>query len=265
MPDLFMQYKNDVSLAIRNLKMRGDASEETRDAKHKELVVQNLPLVIRLVREFHPKTDDLRSELIEEGNIGLVRAAQKFDPNRNVKFSDYAGHWIKGRIRKFLRRLRRPRGPVALRRKLVALETALREKTGSEPNNETLTAAFNKKYGTNCSARVIGRLRNSDPSLPAGAIPCTEEKGRTVCYPTLSAYTRRATAPPDDLIIRNAFLRAALSLLGKREETIIILHYMDGCTLREIGLMLSLHPNTVWQIETKALRRIRERLCRHES
>lgn len=265
MPDLFVLYKNDMSLAIRNLAMRKDTGKEMRGAEYETLVVQNLPLVIRLVREFHPKTDDIRSELIEEGNIGLVRAAQKFDPNRNVKFSDYAGHWIKGRIRKFLRRLRRPRGPIALRRKLVALEAALREKTGTEPNDASLTAAFNKKYGTNCSVRVIGRLRRNEVSLPPALTPCAEEKDRAVYYPTLGAYTRNSTAPPEDLVIRNAFLRAAFALLGKREETILILHYMDGCTLQEIGLLLSLHPNTVWQIETKALRRIRERLCRHES
>ncbi len=67
-----------------------------------QLITGNLRLVVRVVMDFQKYWMDNFSDLIQEGNLGLARAVKKFDPNRGVKFSSYAGYWIRAYILKFI-------------------------------------------------------------------------------------------------------------------------------------------------------------------
>jgi RNA polymerase primary sigma factor len=88
--DTFLQYQRDVR-ALRQHAQKADPAQQ------QALIETNLPLVIALARRYEARGVDLM-DLIQEGNLGLLRAAQKFDPSLWVKFSTYAVFWIKEAI-----------------------------------------------------------------------------------------------------------------------------------------------------------------------
>ena len=91
----YPQLSPQEELTLANLARQGDA--EARE----QLIHAHLPLVVRVAKVYMPPCDEIM-DLIQEGNIGLIKAVDKFDPTRDTKFSTYAFYWINKHIQRFL-------------------------------------------------------------------------------------------------------------------------------------------------------------------
>lgn len=199
-------------------------------------------------------------ELLAAGNLGLVEAALRFDPERGVRFVTYADWWIRKTI---LKAIQEQSGPVRLPRYrrerlrlLHALRAELRAAYGREPSDDEVAAAGGM------SRREIRRLDDLTRSTVSLEEP-SGEGGRSVSD-TLA--TRDVESDPESFIDEDYHLhvRRLLGDLEPRERLVLMLRFgflgSDPMTLRELGRHLGLSRERVRQIELRALRRLRELL-----
>jgi len=238
--------------ALARRVQQGDA--EARD----HLVRANLRLVVRLARGYAGQGLDL-ADLIAEGNLGLLRAAQGFDPARTTRFSTYAGYWIKQSIRRGLinqgRGVRLPVYASVLLHQWHRAAATLHDELGRPPAPE----------------EVAGRLRLSrrqlkivKQALTIGRAAPQGEAGAEGPSFAESLVDERAAAPEAEFMHADD-LRQALALLGQmddRARSVLRLRFgLDGGgpqTLREIGARLGLTHERVRQIAHAALARLRD-------
>ena len=224
-----------------------------RDARDR-LVECNLGLVFRIARDFAGRGLD-PEDLAAEGNLGLIRAAQDFDPSFGVRFSTYAAHWIRQAIRAAIMNTAHPiRLPAHVYR------------TASKWRREAASLAVER--GADPSAdEVAGRVGLSGPRrrmveqallvLAAGRQDASGEEGG-----------RAATAAEEDpcagLVAEDerAWLRGALGGLDERSRAILEMrHGLDGGerkTLREVGQCVRATREWVRRLELRALRELAE-------
>ena len=229
-------------------------SMQSQTALHK-LVNSNLRLVIKIAGLFNvPGVPIL--DMIQEGNIGLIHAAKKFDYRKNVRFCTYASWWIRQFISRFL----------ATRRRLVRLP--LRKE-------ETLRK-IQRTYHELCQT-LMNQPKNSDIAKELG-IPVQEVDqyinmaSDSVSFEnntndeTVNAVDIHEdyTYCPEKNLMKKASREGTMRLLNKlmdKEKRIINYRYqLNGCerhTLREIGCKLNMSPESVRQIEQRALKKIR--------
>src|SRR5262245_23023188 len=214
----------------------------------------------RLVRETlrhlrpRPPTRLDRDDLASAGVFGLLRAIERFDPNRGVRFETFAGRWVRGAILEEVRRA--DPWPRKWRERSARLEEAcarLRERHGREPTDGEIARA----------------LRVSLESYRAGYAPL---RGRELLFSPVSLASEEAAPssgaatvpaseePPYERLARQELLDLALSLLDPRERAILHLRYFEGCSMGEIGARVGLHGSRVCRIHARALARMRARL-----
>jgi len=156
--------EEEIRLAARI--KRGD------DSANKKLTVSNLRLVVKIMHDFKGKGLPML-DLISEGNIGLMRAVEKFDPSKGAKFSSYAAWWIKQSMRRALNDTSRIiRIPVASHgkiRKIKTIKENLENLIGREPTNEEIANE------TDLSKKVVSRLRNSTFTMISLQTPISRE------------------------------------------------------------------------------------------
>ncbi len=218
----------------------------------------NLRLVIAVAKEFRGMGMPFL-DLIQEGNLGLIRAVEKFDPTRGFKFSTYAVWWIRQSfIRAVQRHSRTVRLPSHVYDRLIAYRRAdaeLSRRLGREPSNDELGAALE------LDEESIEQLQQqSRPALsteePVGAED-SRSLGDTLEDPD-------PCDPADDIDARSAQSRIGdlLRPLDARERLVIEhrfgLRGDDGETLRRIGERLGLSRERVRQIESEALGKLRQ-------
>jgi len=223
-------------------------------ALHK-LVNSNLRLVVKIAGMFNVPGMPIL-DMIQEGNIGLMHAAEKYDFNKNVRFCTYASWWIRQFISRYISNKRRlvrlpQRKEETLRRIQNAYHT-LCQTLMHQPNNSEIAKELGmplKVVDTfiNISADSISFDQNSNNET-AGAVDIHEDY----------------TYSPELNFMKQAEREDALNVLNKlkdREKRIISYRYqLNGCehhTLREIGDKFDISPETVRQIEKRALRKIR--------
>jgi RNA polymerase primary sigma factor len=230
---------------------RGDLEAKGR------LVNSNLRLVISNARKYQGHELPLL-DLIQEGILGLIRAAEKFDWRKGYKFSTYATFWIRQAIQRALdNRARTIRIPVHLgqrERKIGRAHRELAAELGREPTDEELAKAAELTLEELEEARAASRVVTSldrpvgeAEDTPFGALLASDEHG------------------PDeevDIVLREDALRRALEQLPEREREVVKLRYGingdDPTPLSETGRRLGISQDTVRRLERKALAELAE-------
>ena len=231
------------------------------------LVEANLRFVVSVAKQYQNRGLDL-SDLISEGNIGLVKAAMKFDHTRGFKFISYAVWWIRQQILQALsgncRTVRLPQNKVGILNKIAKERNKFIQDNEREPSDEELAEILEMDISK--LEEAVGndsRVRSLDRPLTAEA------------EDSLLDVTPDTSVPPVESKLDNeslsSDLASAMEILDDRERQILRLNFGLGCSamsLEEIGSTMNLTRERVRQLRTKALRRlstpaIRRRLAQH--
>ncbi len=201
-----------------------------------------------------PHSIDL-SDLVQDGVIGLIDAAHRFDDSRGIKFETFAERRIRGAMIDALRKDAWPRGVRRVRRELEAAREKLRASLGHEPSLADLAEAIGsdeKRLGKTIvrintieSTSPFSSAENVDEAqLPAVLVPAEPER------PDMQ-YER------DEVKAR---VRNAIATLPVREQRVIALYYYNEVTMKDIGAELGVNESRVSQLHARAIRRLREAL-----
>jgi len=231
---------------------RGDV--EARD----RMVRANLRLVVNIARGYTGKGLGLQ-DLIEEGNLGLLRAVEGFDPAVGTRFSTYASYWIKQSIKRALintaKTIRIPAYMVELLSKWRRASTRLAEELGRTPTPEEI-------------ARVLGLPRRKLPIIKKAIkiYNLSPQSDQTDAGWSLGEMVmdEHARSPEEELVDHDNLkhVMRQLEVMDQREATVLRMRFgIDGHdpqTLKEIGEKLGLTRERVRQIETEALAKLAE-------
>lgn len=213
-----------------------------------KLIQSNLRFVISVAKEYQNQGLPL-ADLIAEGNVGLIKAAQKFDPTRGFRFISYAVWWIKQSIIQSLNdHSRTVRLPVNVTNNISKLKkemSSFEQKNGRKPNDgEMELGMLNQPFCTSLNETI-----NEDG----------DEMVDIIADNSFDKPDESFQKPSELLKIE---LDKALSVLSEREKTIIELYFgLNGTplTLEEIGEDYSLTKERIRQIKEKALRKLRNK------
>ncbi len=255
----YKQVESEVGIKIDELKAKWDRITKARtlvsEAKN-ELITRNLRLVINIAKHYIGRGLALL-DLIQEGNIGLMRAIDKFDYRRGFKFSTYATWWIRQGITRALtdqtKTIRVPVHMMEFYNKVTKASRELTHQLGREPSKEEIAKKL--EVSTEKIVEVLRALQ--DPialQTPLGDEGSTIEEFISD-KDSPSPYSNRESNDVTEHILH------VLNTIAPREAEIIRMRFGIGldkdCTLEEIGNHFSITRERVRQIEAKALRKLR--------
>jgi RNA polymerase primary sigma factor len=230
---------------------------EGDSAALEKLTVANLRFVVSVAKQYQNNGLSL-PDLINEGNLGLIKAARRFDETRGFKFISYAVWWIRQSIMQAVaeqsRIIRLPLNKVSALNKIRRALTALEQQLERDATPEEIAA----QLGMN-TAEVEVTLRSSTRHVSSdAAFSHTEDMA------LIDVLHDPANPLPDHGLLNGSLvleIKRALSTLTNRESEIVILYYGIGIkrpfSLEEIGVQYDLTRERVRQIKEKAIRRLR--------
>ncbi len=259
--ETYLREINETSLlsALDEQELAGRIAQGDAEARDR-MVRANLRLVVNIARGYSGKGLGLQ-DLIEEGNLGLLRAVEGFDPHMGTRFSTYASYWIKQSIKRALinssKTIRIPAYMVELLSKWRRANTRLSEELGRTPTHEEIARVLGLPKKKLPIIKKAIRIYNSTPQTDQAEVGWS--LGEMVM-------DERMKSPEDELLDHDV-LSSVLQMiehLDEREATVLRMRFglgdMDPHTLKEIGEKLDLTRERVRQIETEALQRLADGL-----
>ena len=255
--ETYLRDINEVSLLTaeeeRQLARRiGVGDSEARD----RMIRANLRLVVNIARGYTRKGLALQ-DLIEEGNLGLLRAVEGFDPEMMTRFSTYASYWIKQSIKRALintaKPIRIPAYMVEIVSRWKSTAARLRDELDRHPLPEEIAKEME------IPDRKLGIIKKAVRAFMSTPHSEEDDSGWSLG----EMLTDERTLPPDEEMLNADDIRAITDLLGKidaREAKVLRMRFgledNEPKTLKEIGQKLGLTRERVRQIENEALRKM---------
>lgn len=226
-------------------------------AHDRDRIANGLPFVESLARRVAssmPHSIEL-SDLVQDGMLGLIDAACRFDEARGIKFETFAERRVRGAMIDALRRDAWPRGVRRQRRELEAAREELRRELGAEPSLADLAARVGSDEAR--LGKTIVRINTIEQTSPLSA-------GEHVDGSTLPAalVPSEPTAPDrayEEQEVRDR-IRAAIASLPPRERKVIGLYYYGEATMKQIGAEIGVNESRVSQLHARAVQRLKKAL-----
>ena len=234
---------------------------------YQRLVEANLRFVVSVAKQYQSSGMDL-CDLINEGNLGLMKAARRFDPSRGFKFISFAVWWIRQSILQAIsekgRMIRLPLNQVGIINRINREKVTFLQENEREPSDAELAELMGITPG-----RIGEALSHSSPHLSFDK-PFVDDEDGTL----LDVIPDTGSAPTDDHLNRESLrddLETVLTVLNQRERDIVRMAFGLGCqelSLEEIGIRFDLTRERVRQVKEKAIRKmsspkVRQRLIQY--
>jgi RNA polymerase primary sigma factor len=270
-----MSVSNDVSISEDTLKMYYERvkqipllnAEEERDlskriqsgedAARTRLIEANLRLVIKIARAF-ANFDVPLIDLIQEGNMGLIKAAERYDYRRNVRFSTYASWWIKQAVTRSLvnsrRSIRLPHRKEELIKRIHKTYGYLSQTFSREPSRGEIALELG----------ISEQLVHEALDMSGSVVPLEADNDDDEAGSILDVYADETYSPDSELLrcyARERTVELLEALMEKEREVLIhrFEFYGNGKkTLKGIGESMGISAETVRQIEKRAIRKLRD-------
>jgi len=258
--DLFIAYINQIKkIPLLSFEEELELSRriEKKDAAAKrKLTEANLRLVVKIARSYISK-DIAFMDLIQEGNIGLMRAVEKYDYRKELRFSTYAACWIRQSISRYLsnrkRHIRLPHRKEEMFGKIQHADSSLQQQYMRKPKTEEIAAVIGST-----KAEVESILSFSYDTLSLDNSTGKEDSTGAIEFLGSSTYC------PEKALFRKNSERAALDMLRhlkKRERNVLIYRFQlkggKRYTLKNLSDKTGLSTEAIRQIEFRALRKLR--------
>jgi len=202
-----------------------------------------------------PHSIDL-GDLVQDGVLGLMDAAHRFDERRGIKFETFAERRVRGAMIDALRRDAWPRGVRRVRRELEAARESLRRELGAEPTLSDLA----RRVGTDETRleRTIVRINTIEQTSPLANLESFDSS-------SLPAVLVPSEPPSPDRVYEQGEtrerMRKAMALLPARERRIVSLYYFAEATMKQIGQEIGVNESRVSQLHARAIQRLRKILA----
>ena len=227
---------------------------QTRTEAEQERIAASVPFVQALARRLAasmPHSIDI-GDLVQDGMIGLIDAANRYDEKRGIKFETFAERRVRGSMIDALRRDAWPRGIRRVRRELEAAREHLRKELGSEPS---LTDLANHLGADEARlSRTIVRINTIESTSPLASVEHVDEA-------SLPPVLVPSEPPAPDKACERAEVqsrvRAAVNALPPRERKVIAMYYFGEVTMKKIGNAIGVNESRVSQLHARAVQRLR--------
>ena len=264
-PLLNRETEQEVSRTLRDSESRLERSPSGADLRstrkkfersRQRMIESNLRLVVSIAKRYKNMGLDL-ADLVQEGNIGLMQAVERFDPRRNLKFSTYATWWIRQAMTRALsqksRTIKVPINKLELARVASRARGKLKEKLGREPDVKEISKAVGKPAkNVEASLKSIPQMEFLDALAVEDGSPRWELRSDENSESPFQAALDRDMQEK---------IQRILEVLPPRQSLIMRMRYGIGFSyehnLEEIGRVLNLTRERVRQLELDSLRRLR--------
>ena len=263
---LYLREIGQVKLLTREEEIKLARRVQRRDKQAREqMITANLRLVVKIARDYENLGLPLL-DLINEGNIGLMKGVERFDPDKGAKLSTYAAWWIKQSIMSALanqsKTIRLPAHVVERVGKMRRAEMKLQDILRREPTDQEL----GQEVGLD--ARRVRRYREAARAPISLDAPLGDDESEKISEVVADP---NAAAPFERLLKENdaGLVREALAILTERETRILAMRFgLDDQapkTLEEVGAHFQVSRERIRQIQDEALRKMRKRIEKRDS
>lgn len=226
-------------------------------ARQRDRIAAGLPFVETLARRVAasmPHSIEL-NDLVQDGMLGLIDAAYRFDEERGIKFETFAERRVRGAMIDALRRDAWPRGVRRQRRELEAAREELRRELGAEPSLADLAARVGSDEAR--LGRTIVRINTIESTSPLSAAENVD--GSTLPPALVPSEPPQPDRAYEEIEVRDR-VRAAIASLPARERKVVGLYYYAEATMKQIGAEIGVNESRVSQLHARAIQRLRKAL-----